>query len=572
MVDQDRSKQRVNTLRATITDTQADHNLDPHDRDVLIQFDEELSRDRKANNRCGWYHHASLLTDAYLHATEHPGALHTSLQPGDAGKRALETLTTWIHDQDFSDYTVQDKLSALRVVAATVLGGEDHLPEHYQQIEPGSHVDEDPAPLPGNIVEYADLLDMLEVTSCPRDRALFATEWAGGMRPKTLWLLQYNQVEFHDDHALITLPKRGKSDRRTIILVVGSQLLKQWVLEEHPVHDDPEAELGPDTYIWTHQDRNTHLAYGSLQQRFYAAGDRADITIDHSPQHFRRSAASVLAGQPHITERDLRQRFAWAPTSSAPEHYIAAHAPDTRINVARSRGANVEGLEERPDTAPVVCPRCGEWTTRGLPQCIWCPQSLDSEQATFTGPEQAAMQNPAAAGERSLADLILSKDVTADDLRVLQRLEPQIKSEPNLFEDLDELIARADAIADVDPDGSEGYAMNPLGLVGWLSARASAVGRRWARAKHAALRIHPGFAHYPPRGTRLAGLLAGWVLVLTAAGGTIASTGLLEELAAGEPEAVGALVVALTVGAWLVHRDIPSVEDAVAAAVDESPE
>ena len=561
-IDSQAAKDRVNALRQRIIDPEdEDDLLSPEDRNVLIEFDNKLTRDRKDRNRCGWYHHANLLSRLYI-LSSHTDALAASLDE-DRGQEAVDEMTDWIHDQDYSGYTVQGLLSTIRVFADTVLDvdEEETLPKRFANIEPGEHVDEDRSPLPSNVVEYADMIEMVEAVDHPRDKALIATQWDAGMRPmEELYTLQFSEVSIEDDHVVITLPTRdGKTERRDILVVVGAPLLKKWILQEHPVHDDPEDSLGPDTFIWTEQDKNRLPQYDAIGERFRVAGRKADLTKDHSAQHLRRSAASILAGQPHISERDLRYRFDWAPSSPAPEHYIAAFSESTQVNVARCRGREVENINESPDTAPVPCGRCGQWTLRGLDECVWCHLNRDDEQLTLN---QHQMQNPHTADEMSFEEKILNGVLTADDLRVLKEVKPNVLAGEDVFENIEQQIVRADALEQSRDDGLSAV-VDPATAVAYASAAGTGIARRWAQAKHAAMTIHPGLEHYPPSPQRGAGIVAGQLGIVAVTLVTLWATGALEALLAGDVFAVAGAVIALVVGAALVARDLPTIDESI---------
>ncbi|MDS0284689.1 tyrosine-type recombinase/integrase [Haloarcula onubensis] len=565
-LDTDYAKARVQTFRELVAGPpeKRDDSLSPEDRNILIQYDEQLTRDRKHNDRCGWYHHANTLSRLFVYAQE-TGQLAACLKDGDEGEQALDQITDWIHSQDYGGYSLQGHLSTIRVFAETILG---ELPERFEEIEPGAHVEEDPAPLPSNIVEYSDAIKMVVEVDSFRDKALILTQWSAGFRPMSeLYTLQRKNVEIFDDHAEITLEPEGKTNRRSVILVVGSAMLRKWIEEEHPVHDDPEASMGPETFIWTKLNKNKHLCYGAMAERFTVAGDRAELEKDYSGQHLRRSAASVLAGQPYISERDLRQRFNWSPNSDAPEHYIAANSAATKVNVAMCRGRDVDGIKESPDTAPVLCPSCGDWTTRGLDSCIWCTHDLDDEQATF----QQTMQDPRDAGEKDLAQMLLDGDVSASELRTIRKLEAQIKTERDLFEQIDDYIVKAEALEDAHETGGDSVSslLGVTGLVGWASATVGEAAQRWTSTKHAAMTIHPGLEDYPPSRPRLAGVLLGWLAILSVAIPLLIMNSIFQDVVAGEPTAVLSAIIAAGIGLWLVHRDMPSLDEALDAAASE---
>ena len=553
----------VKRLRERVLENPGEQ-LTADDRNAIIRFDEQFTTDRQKTGRAGWLHHRNKLRDLIVLAEE-TECLAATLEDGQTGEDAVDEIVEWITDQDASGYTIQANLSTLRVFAQTILR---ELPDRFEEIEPSAHVDEDPAPLPSNIVEYEDLLAMVEETDSTRDCALYTTEWDGGLRPwGELWTLQYKHIEFRDGYALISLEKEGKTERHEVAITVGVSFLDKWIHKEHPVHEDPEAELGPETFIWTRQHRNTLLCYGALAERFDVAAEDAGIEKDHCPQHFRRSCASILARQPGTGLTDLMDRFSWARSSDAPWHYIAAHSNPTNVKVLNVRGHDVDDLHDEPETAPILCPDCGEWTMRGLSECARCSVALDPEQTTW---ERRTCEDPRKAGEKSLAEMVLERDITAADLRTLRRLETPIKTERDLFENLDDLIVKAEALEDAMEQ--QGDSVSSLlgvgGVLGHLSAVGTAAAGKWARMKHAALRIHPALEDYPPTGQQLLGLIAAWTLLLGVAGGLAASTGLFEAVSEGNLLLPLVAIVSLAVSTWAVTQELPSLDEALIAAAE----
>jgi len=262
------------------------------------------------------------------------------------------------------------------------------------------------------------------------------------------------------------------------------------------------------------------------------------------------------------------ERFSWARTSDAPWHYISAHSNSTNAKVLASRGQEVEDLHDEPETAPILCPDCGEWAMRGLSECVACDVALDPEQTVL---EQRACESPQKAGEKSLAEMVLDGDITAADLRTLRRLETPIKTEHDLFKNLDELIVKAEALEDaMDQQGKDvSSLLGVTGLVGWTSATVGEAAKRWTSTKHAAMTIHPGLEDYPPSRPRLAGVLLGWLAILSVAIPLLLSNSIFQDVVAGEPTAVLSAIIAAGIGLWLVHRDMPSLDEALDAATAE---
>jgi len=567
-LDENYAKQRVQSIRELVAgspDERTDK-LTPEDRNILIKFDESLTQDRKRNNRCGWLHHCNILTRLFVYAME-TESLADSIQDGSEGSRALNQITDWIHEQDYSDHSLQGHMSTLRVFAEEVC---DEMPEHYAEIEPSQWVDEDPTPLPSEIIDYEQAIEMAEEADMLRDKALILTQFGCGMRPMiALHPLQRKHVEIFDDHVKITLEREGKDDRRTIICIVGSALLRKWITEEHPVHDDPEAEMNPETYIWTDDKKNEWLTYSALAQRFTSAGEAAEINGDYSPQGFRRSAASNLAKRPYINERDLRHRFSWSRGSSAPEHYIQEFGQATQVNVVRCRGRAVENMDEiqeMPDIDTIPCPNCADYTTRGLDQCIHCDHNLEEEQLTIDN----TVRDPRAAGERTLAQKLLDGDITADELRTIRKLEPHIKTKTDLFEELDDLIHKAQKLEESreETGGTVGAATGPTGVMAMLSEKVSEALTIQSKKVHAALSIDPEWQHYPPSKPRLAGIVLGWALILAVAIPIWLQNDIAQAAMAGEPTAIGAAVLSFGFGCYLCIRDIPTIDDALTRALE----
>ena len=391
---EEQAKTRVNRLRERIAGPpeKRDDRISDKDRDVLVQFDKNLVGDRLDSNRCGWKHHANMLRHLFDFAVETNG-LALSLEDDPEGTEGKKMLTSWIHENYDSGYTVQAKLSAVRVFAMTVLDV-DELPERFAKIEPSAHVTEDPAPLPEEVVEYNEMLSMVKASNLVRDKALISTQWDTGPRPmEEMWSLQLKNLTINDDYILITLPRTaGKTERRDLLVTVGMPYLKQW-LRNHPVWDDPESpldrkrhtiqDLPPGTYVWTNTDKNKLLSYNGFATRFSAAAEKAGVTKESNAQHFRRSSASIMARQPEIGERDLRILYDWSYFSTSPEHYIAAHSQKVLTNVGLARGHEIEHVEPEPNVSPLLCRQCGEWTMRGIDNCVSCGYCVDTDQETL---------------------------------------------------------------------------------------------------------------------------------------------------------------------------------------------
>ena len=573
------AKGRVERLRERIAGPpeERDDRISDVDRDVLIEFDKQLVADRLDSNRCGWKHHANLLRHTFDFAAETSG-LALSLEDGAEGEEGKKMLTSWIHENYDNQYTVQAKLSAIRVFAMTVLDG-DELPKRFAKIEPSAHVDEDPAPLPEEVIEYGEMIAMVKASNLIRDKALISSQWDTGPRPmEEMWSLQFKQLSIYDDYIVITLPRTaGKTNRRDLLVTVGMPYFKEW-LKDHPVWDDPEVPLDretdtiddipPETYIWTQTDRNKLLSYNGLAARFSAAAEKAGVTKESNPQHFRRSSASIMARQPEIGERDLRILYDWSYFSSSPEHYIAAHSQKVLTNVGLARGHEIEHVEPEPEVSPIVCERCGEWTMRGIENCVNCDYCVDTDQETLDKMDRQ-IENPYS-DDKDVYEKILTGDVTADDLESVEKVSGDIRSMGGKFFDQ---LAKLKKRARVLEQDVNGYA-SVGGLSSWVIGQGIAAGQRsaeaWAQAKRKAMELHPDWMTLSQMPRRRA---AAMITALTAMSAFMVVTmyldGSLAELASGDPIEWTAMIIALACLKRLFDREFPTIEEARAAAAEE---
>lgn len=568
------AKRRVKKLRKKIAGPQdvRDERISPDDRDVLIEFDEQMVADRRDSNRCGWKHHRNVLTHLYEYGVE-TDALAKSLDSGQRGKDGKDELVRYAEANYDNGYTLQAKLSAIRIFAQTVLD-DVMLPPRFSKIEPSEHVEEDPAPLPSEIVEYDEILRMIEECNILRDRALIPCQWENGPRPmEEMHTLQRENLKIKDDVILITLPRTaGKTERRDLPVIAAMPYLRKW-LQEHPVWDDPDVpinredntieDIPPETYIWTHHNKNELLEYQSLADRFSKAADDAGVTKQTCPQHMRRSAASIAARQPQMGERDLRNLFDWSRFSTSPQHYIAAHSDKTLINITRARGHEVETFEEDIDTSPIICERCGDWTMRGIDNCVHCSYDLSDEQANIDDMARP-VSNPYEA-DKSISQKILDGDVTASDLESVEKVQSDIEAMgQQFFSKISKWKKHARALEQTNV-----YA-GVAGLGASIATVAGSATEAWGRAKAKAAAIHPTMTAPSQMSTRrkawfYTSMVGSLVMMLV----VLYIDGALQDLASGDPTEWLGLLLAVGFWKWLMDRNFPDIEEARAAAQEQ---
>lgn len=108
----------------------------------------------------------------------------------------------------------------------------------------------------------------------------------------------------------------------------------------------------------------------------------------------------------------------------------------------------MDKFDDPDPIAPHPCPNCQQWTERGIGECIHCDHELNEYEPSN---EHVAV-DPVHA-ETDLMTMILEKEVTADDLESVRKLEGVIKKRSQLFNQLDQLIdlARRDQQGEFTP-------------------------------------------------------------------------------------------------------------------------
>jgi integrase len=557
------SKTRVANLQQQIrNEGMYNHDISAEDLAILIEFDEEIEKLNAAQNRIGDAHHADLLYYMHQFAVEVGGICRT-LENSRRGEDAVDALTTWMDDQDVSGRTQESALSALRVFAHLMLDScsndefdDEELPERFSKIDPHSHVDNvDPAPAPSEILSWEEGIKMAKEQDEPRDQALILTQLGAGLRPMSeLYKLRFKHLTDRGEYLEITVPKDSKTGERDVKLIPGSAALRYWIEEGHPAHLETESGPSPETLVWTHHNKNQPIVYGTLAAVFRRAAEKVGIDESRaSPQNCRRSCASYAASVAGMSEQDLRDQFGWSRFSTAPHHYIRRFGPGRTQNLAEGYGMSIENIDELDPIAPIRCERCHKFTTRHLDNCLWCQLSIDEDQQTLP----TAVEKPGI-GDMDLNDKVLHQHVTADELKTLKKLEPHIKSEPEIFDTLPELITAAERLE----EDQEQTVNSVAGLIGLVTESWSAL-KGWALDKHSGMSISPYFEDYPLRGEKRVGFAVFCVVYTAGIFSIMHSNGSLERLANGNPVEITGLVIGLSLGFGLISWAMPGVEDGI---------
>ncbi|MFP4626388.1 MAG: site-specific integrase, partial [Natronomonas sp.] len=198
------------------------------DRDVLLEFSNQLEL---LSTEYSDHRHLKLLRHCTRMA-ENVGGLADALED----REAAEDIVRWINRTYDNEETNRDYRSAIRVFARRTLK-ESETPDSVAWIPTGTSSSYDPIPSERDLLNWhTDIQALLDAARNPRDRAMIAVQFEGGMRSGELQDLEIGDI--FDAEYTTGLHVDGKTGERAVHLVISLPYLNKW-LEEHPAPNDP---------------------------------------------------------------------------------------------------------------------------------------------------------------------------------------------------------------------------------------------------------------------------------------------------------------------------------------------
>lgn len=358
--DETKRQKALERLRDRVKNGGKDGQLAKEDRDVLIDFSDELYL-RKTEYSV--HRHEKLLRHC-VRMAEHVGGLSRSIENRDNA----EEIVRWINKNYDNEETNRDYRIALRVFGRHMTNGNgDEPPESLAWIHSGTSRSYDPQPSPGDMLRWdEDILPMIEATHNNRDAAIIAVAFDAGTRSGEFRQLTVGDISDHRHGLQISVD--GKTGQRTITLIPSVPYLHRW-LQDHPAPEDPSATL------WSKLHSPDSLSFRMFKKILESAAERAGVTRPVNLTNFRKSSASYLASK-GMSQAHLEEHHGWTRGSDAASRYIAIFGDAAENELARIHGLDVAEEESEP-IGPVNCPRCEKETPRDRDFCVWCEQALD---------------------------------------------------------------------------------------------------------------------------------------------------------------------------------------------------
>jgi len=332
------------------------------DRESLLEFDDALTL-LKSNYSA--YRHVKLLRHVTILA-ERAGGINAALTDRDTA----EKLVRWINRNYDNEETNQDYRVALKVFGRRVSdenGSEP--PDTLDWIPSGTSSNYDPAPEPGQMLDWSDdILPMIEAANHDRDAAAIALQYDAGLRGFEFRDLTVGDVTDHDHGLQVTV--NGKQGQRTVLLIPSVPYVRDW-LDEHPAESDRNAPL------WSKLTEPEGISYRMLTKMLKKPADRAEVDKPVTLTNFRKSSASYHASK-GLSQAHLESRYGWVRGSTTASRYVTIFGKDADNELAKLHGLNVKE-QETEEIGPVPCPRCDYQEKREARFCSRCGQAMRAE-------------------------------------------------------------------------------------------------------------------------------------------------------------------------------------------------
>ncbi|NPE28197.1 tyrosine-type recombinase/integrase [Methanococcoides sp. SA1] len=296
-------------------------------------------------------------------------ALDLNLDLDNVKKEDIEKYISRLERSGKSEWSKHDYKVTLKKYYKMMNGGED--PETTKWIK--TTMKKTKQKLPEDMLTETEVLEMINIASSTRDKALIALLWDIGARIGEIGELLIKHVKFDEYGAVILLS--GKTGSRRVRAVWSVSYLMN-LLEEHPDNQNPNAPL------WINRLNGNNykpIEYKAILIQIKRIASKAGLKKIITPHLFRHSRATYMAN--HLTEAQMNAYFGWIQGSEMPSIYVHLSGKDVDKSVLRANGIEIEEDEEKNKTKPQKCPRCKTLNTSNNMFCFRCGAALTIEVA-----------------------------------------------------------------------------------------------------------------------------------------------------------------------------------------------
>ena len=224
--------------------------------------------------------------------------------------------------------------------------------------------------LPSELLTEEEVLQMINATKNPRDRAIISSLYESGCRIGEFLKIQMKDLIFEKPGCVFMV--NGKTGGRRIRVISSEPYILEWI-NKHPDKDNPEA------FVWLRNNGNEMLEYPAFCKALRVAAIRAGIKKKVNPHNFRHARATYLASK--FTEQQLKVFFGWTRASDMASVYVHLSGKDVDDALL-----NVYGLSQTTEKnritklKPITCLRCNTQNEVTNKFCKLCGSILDENK------------------------------------------------------------------------------------------------------------------------------------------------------------------------------------------------
>lgn len=231
-------------------------------------------------------------------------------------------------------------------------------------------------PSPNTMTKTAEMMlapeeikRIIDAARSPRDKAIIALLYEGGLRIGEIGELTWDAVKFNDWNVVVNV--NAKTERpRYIPVVMARPYLAAW-RAAYP------GDTTGSAFVFV-TNRGLPLQYNMVAKNLRTFAKRADITKRITPHVFRHSRCTHLLREGY--PESIIKKMLWGnPNSDMLSTY--GHLVDTDVEREIAAHNGVSTAEHRRDTAldPIQCQRCYSINTPGGRFCSTCGLELTAE-------------------------------------------------------------------------------------------------------------------------------------------------------------------------------------------------
>ncbi|MCK5321538.1 tyrosine-type recombinase/integrase [Candidatus Pacearchaeota archaeon] len=346
------------TLERLIERIENEEKFSPEDRKIALSFKDDLL----ANN---------LSLPKVARYLQHMIWFNRTFKKNfsDANIQDIKEIVAGLNQSDYSENTKKSIKIGLRKLYKFIRGveGKGKYPPEVAWYT--VTISNSKKKMPEELLTEDEMLRIIKLCTCERDRALIAVLCESGCRVGEIGTMKIKHISLEEHGARLTVD--GKTGMRKILVVSSAPYLQTW-LNHHPNNENP------DEFLWINY-RGSLLSYARISNILKQSAEKARIKKRVYPHLLRHSRATIMAKC--MTDATMKHYFGWAQGSNMASVYIHMSGKDTDDAVLLANGIEVKKETRASRLIPTTCLKCGVKNEMTNKFCKSCGIPLSSEEA-----------------------------------------------------------------------------------------------------------------------------------------------------------------------------------------------